>query len=103
MLKHLKLRWLSLVLFALVSACGLFFAGSLSARADTVRVSDPTEVLNVQQIVSEGSKLAYPLDVYTTNTFYGNASSFVQRTISAHLTSKRLLVIAVDVTHRYLA
>lgn len=96
-------RCLHMGLFAFLIACCLFFAASLPALADTVRVSDPVEVLNVQQIVSEGSKLAYPLDVYTTNTFSGTSSDFGQRTISAHLTSKRLIVIAIDVTHHYLA
>ncbi|GHO81954.1 hypothetical protein KSD_97250 [Ktedonobacter sp. SOSP1-85] len=100
-----QLRWqsrsLSLSLLALITACCLFFAVSLPAQADTVRISDPVEVLNVQQVMSEGSNLAYPLDVYTTNTFSGTASGFVQRTISAHLTSKRLIVIAIDVVHRY--
>ncbi|GHO72355.1 hypothetical protein KSD_01260 [Ktedonobacter sp. SOSP1-85] len=100
-----QLRWqprpLSLSLLALIAACCLFFAVSLPVQADTVRISDPVEVLNVQQVMSEGSRLAYPLDVYTTSTFSGTASDFVQRTISAHLTSKRLIVIAIDVVHRY--
>ncbi|WP_201368728.1 hypothetical protein [Ktedonobacter robiniae] len=103
MKKHLlwQARHLSLSLLAMIAACCLFFASSLPAQADTVRVSDPVEVLNVQQVIYEGSKLAYPLDVYTTSTFSGTASDFVQRTVSAHLTSKRLIVIAIDVAHHY--
>lgn len=96
-------RRLSLGLLVLLAACSIFFATSLPTLADTVRVSDPVEVLNVQQIMSEGAKLGYPLDVYTTNTFYGTATDFAQRTIKVHLISKRLIVIAIDTVHHYLA
>lgn len=90
-------------LLAIVLAFSFLATTSLVSFASTVRISDPVQVLNVSQVTSEGSKLPYPLDVYTTGTFAGTASDFVQRTIQVHLTSKNLIVIAIDVTHRYLA
>lgn len=96
-------RRIILSLVATIAALSLLATTSLVAFASNVRVSDPVQVLNVSQVTSEGSKLAYPLDIYTTNSFSGTASAFVQRTISAHLTSKSLIVIAIDTTHRYLA
>lgn len=96
-------RRITLSLFVSLCALGLLLTTSAIAFADTVRISDPVQVLNVTQVKNEGSKLPYPLDVYTTNAFSGTASDFVQRTISAHLISKKLIVIAIDTTHRYLA
>src|SRR5438270_12402962 len=71
-----------LSLVATIAALCLMLTTSLTTLASTVRISDPVGVLNVNQVTSEGAKLSYPLDVYTTNTFYGTASDFVQRTIS---------------------
>lgn len=85
-----------LSLFLLIATCLTSFAGN-------VRVSDPVQVLSVSQVMAEGAKLPYDLDIYTTSTFTGSSSDFVNRTISAHLTSKSLIVIAIDTTHRYLA
>ena len=96
-------RRVRLSLLATIAALCLLFATSLSTLADTVRISDQANVLNASQIKSEGSKLTYPLDVYTTNIYNGTATVFVQRTISAHLTSNRLIVIAIDTVHRFLA
>lgn len=96
-------RRVRLSLLAAVAALCLLFATSLTTLADTVRLSDEAGVLNASQIKSEGSKLTYPLDVYTTNIFNGTAAGFVQRTIVSHLTSNRLIVIAIDTTHRFLA
>jgi hypothetical protein len=88
---------------ALVAAFCLMLTTSVGATADTVRISDPLGVLNQSKVMSEGAKLSYPLDIYTTNTFSGTASDFVTRTIAVHLTSKRLIVIAIDTIHHYLA
>ena len=88
---------------ALVAAFCLMLTTSVGATADTVRISDPLGVLNQSKVMSEGAKLSYPLDIYTTNTFGGTASDFVTRTIAVHLTSKRLIVIAIDTIHHYLA
>jgi hypothetical protein len=88
---------------ALVAAFCLMLTTSVGAMADTVRISDPLGVLNQSRVMSEGTKLSYPLDIYTTNTFSGTASDFVTRTIAVHLTSKRLIVIAIDTFHHYLA
>src|SRR5947209_2161113 len=80
----------------------MFFT-SIGTMANTVRISDPVGVLNASKVSSEGAKLSYPLDIYTTNTYSGSATSFVLRTISAHLISKNLIVIAMDTVHHYLA
>jgi hypothetical protein len=90
------------LLATLIALC-LLMATSLTAFAGTVRISDPVQVLNVSQVTTEGAKLPYNLDIYTTNTYTGSASDFVARTISAHLTSPTLIVIAIDTTHRFLA
>lgn len=90
-------------LLALVLALCLLVTTSLTAFAGTVRISDPVQVLNVSQITAEGSQLSYALDIYTTSTYTGTSSDFVARTISVHLTSPSLIVIAIDTTHRYLA
>lgn len=98
-------RRLRLSMLATIAAMCLLLTTTLGALADTgsVGISDPVGVLNRNQVVSEGAKLPDPLNIYTTNTFSGSAASFVQRTIAAHLTSKRLIVIAIDTAHRFLA
>ncbi len=90
------------LLAALFALC-LLVTTALPAFAGNVRISDPVQVLSVSQVTAEGSKLPYDLDIYTTNTYTGSSSDFVNRTVSAHLTSKSLIVIAIDTTHRYLA
>ena len=96
-------RRITVCLVATIAALFLMATTSLAVFASNVRISDPVQVLNVSQVTSEGAKLSYPLDIYTTNTFSGNASDFVNRTVKVHLTSKNLIVIAIDTTHRYLA
>jgi serine/threonine protein kinase len=73
------------------------------SHTNVVNISDESQVLNSSQVQSEAEKLPDPINIYTTNTFTGTSADFVQRTISAHLTSKRLIVIAIDTAHRYLA
>ena len=90
------------LLATLIALC-LLVTTSLTVFAGTVRISDPVQVLNVSQVTTEGAKLPYNLDIYTTNTYTGSASDFVTRTISTHLTSPTLIVIAIDTTHRFLA
>lgn len=90
-------------LLAILLALFFVAANSLTCFADQVRISDPVEVLNVSRVTTEGANLAYPLDIYTTSTYTGSSSDFVNRTIRLHLTSPKLIVIAIDTTHRYLA
>ena len=90
-------------LLATVIALCLLMTTSFTAFASAVRISDPVQVLNVSQVTNEGSKLPYALDIYTTNSYTGSSSDFVARTISVHLTSPKLIVIAIDTTHRFLA
>jgi len=90
-------------LLASLLAVSLLLVTSLTVFAGNVRISDPVQVLNVNQVTAEGSKLPYDLDIYTTDTFTGTSSDFVTRTIAAHLTSASLIVIAVDTEDRFLA
>ncbi len=99
---HPARRMAPALVAALIVLCFLVTT-ALPVFAGNVRISDPVQVLNVSQVTAEGSKLPYNLDIYTTNTYTGSASDFVNRTVSVHLTSKSLIVIAIDTTHRYLA
>jgi hypothetical protein len=65
-------------------------------------VYDAAHVLNVSQVQNDATSLPYPLDIYTTNTFNGSTSAFDQHT-AGHLTSSRLIVIAIDTGHKHLA
>ena len=65
-------------------------------------VYDAAHVLNVSQVQNDATSLPYPLDIYTPDTFNGSTSAFDQRT-AGHLTSSRLIVIAIDTVHKHLA
>ncbi len=87
-------------LLALLLVGLLFFMGAASALADTVYISDQAGVLDDARIQSEGANLAYPLAIYTTNSFSGSQTDFEARTQS-HVTSSRLIVIAIDTVHHW--
>ncbi len=89
-------------LLAVVAALALLLVTATVALADTVHIYDAANVLNVSQVQSDASSLLYPIDIYTTKTFNGSTSAFDQRT-SGHLTSSRLIVIAIDTGHKHLA
>jgi hypothetical protein len=88
-------------LLAVVAALALLLVTATVALADTVHIYDAANVLNVSQVQGDASSLPYPIDIYTTNTFNGSTSAFDQRT-SGHLTSSRLIVIAIDTHHKHL-
>ena len=67
-----------------------------------VHVYDAANVLNVSLVQHDAASLPDPIDIYTTNTFNGSTSAFDQRT-AGHLTSSRLIVIAIDTLHKHLA
>ena len=87
---------------AVVAALALLLVTATVALADTVHIYDAANVLNVSQVQGDASSLPYPIDIYTTSTFNGSTSAFDQRT-SGHLTSSRLIVIAIDTGHKHLA
>ena len=89
-------------LMAVVAALALLLVTATVALADTVHIYDAANVLNVSQVQSDASSLPYPIDIYTTKTFNGSTSAFDQRT-AGHLTSSRLIVIAIDTVHKHLA
>ncbi len=89
-------------LLAVVAALALVLVTATVALADTVHIYDAAHALNGSQVQSDASSLPYPIDIYTTNTFNGSTSAFDQRT-SGHLTSSRLIVIAIDTGHKHLA
>lgn len=80
-------------LFA-VSACG---GGNNSSH-----VYDNAHVLDVSSVQKAASNLSYPLDIYTTNTFAGNQSTFQSTTFSKLNGDANRVVMAIDTTHRYL-
>jgi hypothetical protein len=88
-------------LLAVVAALALVLVTATAVLADTVHIYDVAHVLNGSQVQSDASSLPYPIDIYTTNTFNGSTSAFDQRT-SGHLTSSRLIVIAIDTQHKHL-
>ena len=67
-------------------ACCLMMMLTVAAFAATVHVYDQAGVLNASQVQSAAQSLPNPMDIYTTNTYNGNSSSFVQQTRS-HVTS----------------
>ncbi len=75
---------------------------TVAAFASTVHVYDQARVLNASQVQSAAQSLPYPMDIYTTNTYNGNSSSFIQQTRS-HITSANLIVMAIDTAHHYVA
>jgi len=85
----------------MVAALALLLVTTMVALADTVHIYDAANVLNQSQVQNEASTLPVPVDIYTTNTFNGSTSAFDQRT-SGHLTSSRLIVIAIDTQHKHL-
>src|SRR5579884_2289421 len=84
-----------------IAGC-LILMVSVVAFASKVHVYDQAGVLNASQVQSAAQSLPYPMDIYTTNTYNGNSSSFIQQTRS-HITSANLIVMAIDTRHHYLA
>ncbi|SRR5579883_96252 len=84
-----------------IAGC-LILMVTVVAFASTVHVYDQAGVLNASQVQSAAQSLPYPMDIYTTNTYNGNSSSFIQQTRS-HITSANLIVMAIDTRHHYLA
>lgn len=89
-------------LLAVSIACCLMMMLTVAAFASTVHVYDQAAVLNASQVQSAAQSLPDPMDIYTTNNYNGNSSSFVQQT-RTHITSSNLIVMAIDTTHHYLA
>src|SRR5579883_3599242 len=95
-------RHLGTGLLATGIAFCLILVLTVAAFASTVHVYDQAGVLNASQVQSAAQSLPYPMDIYTTNTYNGNSSSFIQQTRS-HITSANLIVMAIDTRHHYLA
>ena len=94
-------RWY-ISLIAALMAVFLTVMTAVGASANTVNISDQSKVLNAGQIRSEASNLPNPINIYTTNTFSGNTSTFKQRTYS-HVTNPNLIVIAIDTVNKHVA
>jgi hypothetical protein len=92
-------------LIAAFGALCLLLVTTISTLADTVNISDKAGVLNVSQVQSVASQLAYPVNIYTMNNFNGSESAFNQETVrtlnNAH--NPRLIVIAIDTNDKFLA
>jgi hypothetical protein len=92
-------------LIATLAALCLLFVTTIGALADTVNISDKAGVLNTSQVQSEAANLGYPVNIYTMNNFTGTETAFNQEAVrtlnDAH--NPRLIVIAIDTQHKYLA
>ena len=98
-----RTRWLRVGLFASVVALCIVIFTTVSAFADTVNIYDRANVLNANQVKSEGQNLAYPLGVYTFNSFNGTSSDFDQsaRNTVTNSHNPRLIVIGIDTVHKH--
>src|SRR5258708_35859431 len=94
--KVAKIPFLSIFAFfclGAISACG----GNSSA----VRVYDNAHVLNTSKVQSSAN-FSYPLDIYTTNTFTGDKSSFRSTTGNKLGGDPNRIVMAIDTNHHYM-
>src|SRR6266487_6468082 len=92
-------------LIATLAAFCLLLATTPGALADTVKISDKAGVLNTSQVQSEAANLPYPVNIYTMNNFTGSESAFNQEAVRTlnDLHNPRLIVIAIDTQHKFLA
>jgi len=88
-------------LLALLAALGLVLITTTNVLAATVHVYDNAHVLNQSQVQSDAASLPNPIDIYTA-AFPGTVYAFDQRA-AGHITSPRLIVIAIDTMHKHLA
>jgi hypothetical protein len=89
-------------LLATFAALCLVLLTTLSAFADTVRISDPNNVLDTSRVQNEGRNLPDPLDVYVISSFRGTQAQFNQR-LKSHIDSSRKIVMLVDTGDKYFA
>src|SRR3989440_8542773 len=89
-------------LLATFAALCLVLLTTLSAFADTVRISDPNNVLDTSRVQNEGRNLPDPLDVYVISRFSGTQAQFNQR-LKSHIDSPRKIVMLVDTGDQYFA
>lgn len=89
-------------LFAAFVALCLVLLTTLSAFADTVRISDPNRVLDGSKVQNEGRNLPDPLDIYVISSFTGTQAQFNQR-LKSHIDSTRKIVMVLDTGDKYFA
>ncbi len=82
-----------------VTLC-LLFLSSVTVLANTVNIFDAAHVLNASKVRSAGSKLAYPLDVYTVNNYAGSSQQFDQA-VHSRITSPNLIVMGLNTAGRF--
>src|SRR2546421_12260824 len=87
-------------LLATFAALCLVLLTTLSAFADTVRISDPNQVLDASRVQSEGRNLPDPLDVYVISSFQGTQAQLNQR-VKSHIDSSRKIVMLIDTGDKY--
>jgi len=99
--RPLALRLHKSLLATFAALCLVLFT-TLSAFADTVRISDPNNVLDTSRVQNEGRNLPDPLDVYVISSFKGTQAQFNQR-LKSHIDSPRKIVMLVDTGDKYFA
>jgi hypothetical protein len=98
-------RWFILALIATLAALGLLLVTAMGALADTVNIDDKAGVLDQNQVQNAASQLPYPVNIYTMNNFSGSESAFNQEAVRTlnDLHNPRLIIIAIDTGHKFLA
>lgn len=89
-------------LLATFAAFCLVLLTTLSAFADTVRISDPNQVLDASRVQNEGRNLPDPLDVYVISSFRGTQAQ-INQSLKSHIDSPRKIVMLIDTGDRYFA
>ncbi len=98
-------RRLMMALIATLAALGLLFVITMGVLADTVNIFDKAGVLDKGQVQNAAANLPYPVNIYTMNNFTGSESAFNQEAVRTlnDLHNPRLIVIAIDTQHKFLA
>ncbi len=94
------LKWVTKGLVVVLVALCLLLISSVTALASTVNIFDGAHVLNASQVRSAGSKLSYPLNVYTVNNYAGSSQQFDQA-VHNKIASPNLIVMGLNTTGRF--
>jgi len=94
-----RYRPLALVFLALLGSASLalLWHASTAAPVNWMYIQDAARVLNQDRVTQAGGGLGYSIDLYTTNTFSGNAGALAAF-CRAHISTSRVgtVVIVID-------
>jgi len=74
---------------------------TITSHSSMGKIVDEASVLNQSQVKSAEASLRYQVDIYTTDTFSGSKSQFLQRARD-HLTNSNLIVMAINVNPKFM-